>query len=64
MRETADDGVELIYTINLNRREMETSINTTLSPILPDEQALRLEELAVDGLRNNDTSTAIKAYLA
>jgi len=64
VRETADDGVELIYTINLNRREMETSINTTLSPILPDEQALRLEELAVDGLRNNDTSTAIKAYLA
>lgn len=63
VRANADDGVELIYTINLARREMETSINTSLSSIIPDEQALRLEELAVSGLSNNDTSAAIKSYL-
>ncbi len=63
LREEYDDGVDIIYAINVPARKMETSINDAVETIFPSSLPLAFEEKAVPGMQQWDTAWAVEAYL-
>ncbi len=63
IRDTYDNGVDLIFVINNQLRRMETSVRDNILTVIPKSKTLDFEETAVLSLQKWDTSLAITSFL-